>query len=112
MHGLHYGGFSRCRAQALEHVGFSRRAAGALTCRLSSDSTQAELPRGMWGLPEPGIERVSPALEGRFSTTGPPGKSLVRTFLSSFPAEGLLISPVLLVLADCEEASSPLHLSS
>ena len=27
-------------------------------------------------VPRPGIEPVSPALEGRFSTTGPPGKSL------------------------------------
>ena len=26
-------------------------------------------------LPQPGIEPVSPALEGRFFTTGPPGKS-------------------------------------
>ena len=29
----------------------------------------------MWNLPGPGIEPVSPALAGRFSTTGPPGKS-------------------------------------
>ena len=31
-----------------------------------------------WGLlvPQPGIEPVSPALQGRFSTPGPPGKSL------------------------------------
>ena len=27
-------------------------------------------------VPQPGIERMSPALEGRFSTTGSPGKSL------------------------------------
>ena len=27
-------------------------------------------------VPQPGMERTSPALEGRFLTTGPPGKSL------------------------------------
>ena len=27
-------------------------------------------------VPQPGLEPVSPALEGGFSTTGPPGKSL------------------------------------
>ena len=27
-------------------------------------------------VPQPGIEPLSPALEGRFLTTGPPGKSL------------------------------------
>ena len=30
--------------------------------------------RGMWDLPRPGLEPVSPALAGRFSTTVPPGK--------------------------------------
>ena len=30
----------------------------------------------MWNLPEPGVEPMSPALAGRFLTTGPPGKSL------------------------------------
>ena len=28
----------------------------------------------MWNLPAPGIEPVSPALAGRFLSTGPPGK--------------------------------------
>ena len=31
--------------------------------------------------PQPGIESVSHALEGRFLTTGPPGKSLLIDFL-------------------------------
>ena len=30
----------------------------------------------MWDLPGPGLELVSPALAGRFSTTSPPGESL------------------------------------
>ena len=31
-------------------------------------------PGGMWNLPRSGIEPESPALAGRFLTTGPPGK--------------------------------------
>ena len=45
------------------------------TRRLSSCGSQAQLLRGMWDLPRPGLEPVSPALAGRFSTTAPPGKS-------------------------------------
>ena len=44
------------------------------TCRLSSCGSWAQLPHGMWDLPRPGLEPVSPALAGRLSTTVPPGK--------------------------------------
>ena len=44
------------------------------TRRLSNCGSQAQLLRGMWDLPRPGPEPVSPALAGRFSTTAPPGK--------------------------------------
>ena len=44
------------------------------TRRLSSCGSRAQLFRGMWDLPSPGLEPVSPALAGRFSTTAPPGK--------------------------------------
>ena len=44
------------------------------TRRLSSCGSRAQLLRGMWDLPRPGLEPVSPALEGGFSTTVPPGK--------------------------------------
>ena len=44
------------------------------TRRLSSCGSRAQLLRGMWDLPGPGHEPVSPALAGRFSTTAPPGK--------------------------------------
>ena len=44
------------------------------TRRLSNCGSQAQLLRGMWDLPRPGLEPVSPALAGRFSTTAPPGK--------------------------------------
>ena len=44
------------------------------TRRLSSCGPRAQLLRGMWDPPRPGLESVSPALAGRFSTTAPRGK--------------------------------------
>ena len=49
--------------------------------RLSNCGSRAWSLRGMWDLPRPGLEPVSPALAGRFSTTAPPGKPLA-CFLS------------------------------
>ena len=43
---------------------------------LSSCGSRAQLLRGMWDLPRPGPEPVSPALAGRLPTTAPPGKPL------------------------------------
>ena len=41
----------------------------------------------MWDLvPQPGIELMSPALEGRYLTTGPPGKSHPFLFETSLKA--------------------------
>ena len=56
--------FSCCEARALWHSGFSSCAAWA------------ELLQSTWDLPRPGIKPVSPALAGRFLTTGPPEKSI------------------------------------
>ena len=47
------------------------------TRKLSSCGSRAQLLHGMWDLPRPGLEPVSPALAGRFSTTSPPGKPLL-----------------------------------
>ena len=44
------------------------------TRRLSNCGSRAQLLRGTWDLPRPGLKPVSPALAGRFSTTAPPGK--------------------------------------
>ena len=44
------------------------------TRRLSNCGSRAQLLHGMWDLPRPGLEPVSPALAGRLSTTAPPGK--------------------------------------
>ena len=54
-------GFSRCSSQALEH-------------RLTNYGTRAYLLCGMWDLPEPGVEPLSPSLAETFFTTEPPGK--------------------------------------
>ena len=44
------------------------------TRRLSNCGSRAQLLRGMWDLPRPGLEPVFPALAGRLSTTVPRGK--------------------------------------
>ena len=51
------------------------------TCRLSNYGSRAQLLRGMWDPPRPGLESVSLALAGRLSTTAPPGKSLKFIFV-------------------------------
>ena len=53
------------------------------TRRLSNCGSRAQPLRGMWDLPRPGLDPVSPALAGRFSTTAPPGKPPGPSFLSS-----------------------------
>ena len=60
------------------------------TRRLSNCGSRAQLLRGMWDLPRPGLEPVSPALAGRFSTTAPPGKPLI-CFLNEFFYEEALM---------------------
>ena len=60
------------------------------TRRLSSCGSQAQLLRGIWDLPRPGLEPVSPALAGGFSTTAPPGKPLT-TFRRKFLAHLCII---------------------
>ena len=44
------------------------------TRRLSNCGSRAELLRGMWDPPRPGLVPVSPALAGGLPTTAPPGK--------------------------------------
>ena len=54
------------------------------TRRLSNCGSRAQLLRGMWDLPRPGLEPVSPASAGRLSTTAPPGKPLALFFYFLF----------------------------
>ena len=76
---LHCTGFSLrwlllLRSTGFRRAGFSSCASWALECRLSSCGARASLLRGMWDLPGPGLEPVSPALAGGFLTTVPPGE--------------------------------------
>ena len=77
------GGFSlfSCRAQAPEHMGSVVYIVQALSLRHASSVVVAHgfSCSAACGIlvPQPGIEPVSPALEGRFFTIGPPGKSLI-----------------------------------
>ena len=75
---------SRVQASVVVAHGLSSCGMGALERRLSSCGARAELLHGMWGLPGPGLEPVSPALAGRFLTTAPPGKSLNDELLNGF----------------------------
>ena len=50
------------------------------TRRLSNCGSRAQPLRGMWDPPTSGLELVSPALAGRFSTTAPPGKPCLLLF--------------------------------
>ena len=71
-------GFSCCRAQAPStsaSVVSAHRLSAALGPQSSGSVVVAHVPRGMWNLPGPGIEPMSPALAGRFLSTAPPGKS-------------------------------------
>ena len=70
------------RSTGSRHTGFSSCGMRLSSCgswalerKLSSCGIQAQLLRGMWDLPGPRLEPVSPALAGRFLTTAPPGKS-------------------------------------
>ena len=70
--------------------------------RLSNCGSRAQLLRGMWDPPRPGLEPMSPALAGGFSTTAPPGKPYISFYFiylfiyifgcvgSSFLCEGFL----------------------
>ena len=52
----------------------------------------------MWDPPRPGLEPVSAALAGRFSTTAPPGKPLHYCFLTASP---LSLHPVPSLISNC-----------
>ena len=55
--------------------------------RLSSCGSRAQLLRGMWDLPRPGLEPVSPALAGGFLTTAPRGKPQPIFLFQTYPQE-------------------------
>ena len=62
------------------HMGFSNFCSQALELRLSNSGAQAWLLQGMWNLPRPGLEPMSPVLVSGFLTTGPRGSPVICTF--------------------------------
>ena len=67
----HCGVLSLLQSMGSRRVGFSSCVMRALERRLSSCGAWAQVLRGMWDLPGPGPEPVSPALASRFLTTVP-----------------------------------------
>ena len=65
----------------VEHGLLGVRASVVAARSLSSCGAWASLLRGMWDIPRPGLEPVSPALAGRSLTTALPGKSLYSIFV-------------------------------
>ena len=90
---------------SLRCTGFSLRwppllwSMGSRRAGFSSCGSRAQLLRGMWDLPRPGLEPMSPALAGRFSTTALPGKPLtiflmlyiISPWLTHFTTGGLYL---------------------
>ena len=72
----HCSGISFCGAQAL---GIGALVVAALG--LSSCGTQMLVAHGMWNLPIPGIEPMSPTLAAGFLTTVPPGSPILLFFI-------------------------------
>ena len=79
-------GFSSCGMQAQQLWLTGSRAQAQ---QLWRTGLVAHVSCGMWDLPRPGLEPVSPALAGRFLTTAPPGKSL-NIFLNVKNRKGFL----------------------
>ena len=59
---------------AVPSRGLSSFNSWALELGLSSCCSQAQMFPGMWVLPKPGTEPITPALLDGILTTGPPGK--------------------------------------
>ena len=78
------------------------------TRRLSNCGSRAWLLRGMWDLPRPGLEPMSPALAGRLPTTAPPGKPsffLFLNFILFFYTAGSYSSILYILVYICQSQS-------
>ena len=74
----HCGCFCCCEAEALGCRAFSSCGMQVISC-----GAQVLVLHGVWGLPRPGIEPMSPALAGGFFTTTLPRKSQATFFFFS-----------------------------
>ena len=110
----HCSGFSCCGAQALGTwasvvvvCGLSTCGSWALERRLSSCGTRAQLLCGMWDLPGPGLEPVSPAVAGGVLTTVPPGKSRSYTLLTVRKLRPRLLTDVFKIKSNIMMSKAP-----
>ena len=71
----HCGGFSCCKAQALDTRASVVGSSWAPEFGLSTCGAWTQLPHGTWNPPGPGIEPMLPCIAGGFPSTVPPGKS-------------------------------------
>ena len=72
------------------------------TRRLSSCGSRAQLLRGTWDPPRPGLEPVCPALAGGFSTAAPPGKPS-KVILLSTPVQSFSWPPTFSALNSTDQ---------
>ena len=78
---------------------------------LQSASSVA-MPHSKWDLPRPGIELVSPTLQGGFLTTGPPGKphhSFLKAVKSENESKVTQSCPTVCNPVDCSLQGSFIH---
>ena len=85
------------------HAGPAAVAHGLSSCgswaperRPSSCGARVQLLRSMWDPPGPGLEPVSPALAGGFSTSAPPGKPETGSFEAGDQSSIILVPTTIL----------------
>ena len=116
--------FSSCGERGLLFIAVSCRGARAPGLRasvavarsLSSCGARAQLLRGMWDLPRPGFEPVSPELAGGLLTTAPPGKPqsvsfychIYSIFIAVIINIARLISTQIINIYNCTSGKRPL----
>ena len=79
--------FCHCREQGLLFLEVRRllTAVTSLVMKQGLQGAWVQLPCGMWNVPGPGMELVSPALAGGFLSIVPPGKSDIPSHHLIFP---------------------------
>ena len=80
VHGLLTAVLSHAAEQRLQTCGLSSCGSQALEPRFIGCGLWDQLPCSMWDLPGRGIEPMPLTLQGRFLTTGTPGKPLGKEF--------------------------------
>ena len=97
---------SRARRLQWLHVG------SVVVARGLQSASSVAVPHSKWDLPRPGIELVSPTLQGGFLTTGPPGKphhSFLKAVKSENESKVTRSCPTVCNPVDCSLQGSFIH---